>query len=92
MQCGVSCLAMICRYYGKNYSLEYLDKFCHANVSGVSMLGIADGAKNIGLNTMTVAASIDELGKIIETGNHVSLIEKKGAYYNLVKNQLELGN
>ena len=56
------------------------------------MLGIADGAKNIGLNTMTVAASIDELGKIIETGNHVSLIEKKGAYYNLVKNQLELGN
>ena len=61
MQCGVSCLAMICRYYGKNYSLEYLDNFCHANVSGVSMLGIADGAKNIGLNTMTVAASIDEL-------------------------------
>lgn len=65
MQCGVSCLAMICRYYGKNYSLEYLDKFCHANVSGVSMLGIADGAKNIGLNTMTVAASIDELKEIV---------------------------
>lgn len=31
-------------------------------------------------------------GKIVETGNHASLIEKKGAYYNLVKNQLELGN
>ncbi len=31
-------------------------------------------------------------GKIIETGNHQSLIEKRGAYYNLVKNQLELGN
>lgn len=31
-------------------------------------------------------------GRIIETGNHASLIEKKGAYYNLVKNQLELGN
>ena len=31
-------------------------------------------------------------GKILETGNHVSLIEKKGAYYHLVKNQLELGN
>jgi len=30
-------------------------------------------------------------GEIIETGNHDSLIEKKGAYYNLVKNQLELG-
>jgi ATP-binding cassette subfamily B protein len=31
-------------------------------------------------------------GQIIETGNHASLIEKRGAYYNLVKNQLELGN
>lgn len=30
--------------------------------------------------------------KIVETGNHASLIEKRGAYYNLVKNQLELGN
>ena len=31
-------------------------------------------------------------GKVVESGNHTSLIEKKGAYYNLVKNQLELGN
>lgn len=31
-------------------------------------------------------------GKIVEIGNHISLIKKKGAYYNLVKNQLELGN
>ena len=31
-------------------------------------------------------------GKIVETGTHTFLIEKRGAYYNLVKNQLELGN
>ncbi len=31
-------------------------------------------------------------GKVVESGNHASLIEKTGAYYNLVKNQLELGN
>ena len=31
-------------------------------------------------------------GRVVETGDHASLIEKKGAYYNLVKNQLELGN
>lgn len=30
-------------------------------------------------------------GKIVETGNHASLIKKRGAYFNLVKNQLELG-
>ncbi len=33
-----------------------------------------------------------EKGEIVETGNHAELTEKKGAYYNLVKNQLELGN
>ena len=31
-------------------------------------------------------------GKIVEVGNHKKLIEDKGNYYNLVKNQLELGN
>ena len=33
-----------------------------------------------------------EKGKIVEIGNHSSLTAKQGAYYNLVKNQLELGN
>lgn len=31
-------------------------------------------------------------GKIVESGNHKHLTNKKGVYYNLVKNQLELGN
>lgn len=33
-----------------------------------------------------------ENGKIIEIGNHTELINKKGTYFNLVKNQLELGS
>jgi len=33
-----------------------------------------------------------DTGRIIETGTHETLISKRGAYYNLVKNQLELGN
>ena len=31
-------------------------------------------------------------GKIVEKGNHQELIKLKGNYYNLVKNQLELGS
>ena len=31
-------------------------------------------------------------GSVVETGNHETLTEKRGAYYNLVRNQLELGN
>ena len=31
-------------------------------------------------------------GRVVEKGNHQELIKLKGNYYNLVKNQLELGN
>ena len=31
-------------------------------------------------------------GKIVEEGTHADLTKLKGAYYELVKNQLELGN
>lgn len=34
---------------------------------------------------------IDE-GHVVETGDHESLTARRGAYYRLVKNQLELGN
>ncbi|MCB2409848.1 peptidase domain-containing ABC transporter [Hymenobacter lucidus] len=33
-----------------------------------------------------------EKGQIVETGNHTSLIQERGIYFNLVKNQLELGD
>ncbi len=31
-------------------------------------------------------------GKIVELGTHEELIGKRGNYYGLIKNQLELGN
>jgi len=33
-----------------------------------------------------------EKGSVVEVGNHSSLVQEKGYYYELVKNQLELGN
>lgn len=46
------------------------------------------------LSTVKDADQIIVMGKgrIVEIGNHASLVEKQGTYYNLVKNQLELGN
>ena len=46
------------------------------------------------LSTVKNADQIEVIdhGKVVETGNHETLTAKHGAYYNLVKNQLELGN
>lgn len=33
-----------------------------------------------------------EKGKIVERGNHEELVSRKGKYFELIKNQLELGN
>jgi ATP-binding cassette subfamily B protein len=33
-----------------------------------------------------------EKGELVELGTHTELVEKRGAYFNLVKNQLELGD
>ena len=43
---------------------------------------------------MTIYLNIVVLdgGRIVESGTHSELIARKGAYYQLVKNQLELGN
>ena len=51
MQCGITCLQMICKYYGKEYSLESLSRYCFATTEGVSMLGISEAATRLGLHT-----------------------------------------
>ncbi|QUB90743.1 ATP-binding cassette domain-containing protein [Prevotella denticola] len=46
------------------------------------------------LSTVKNAGQIVVLdkGRVVETGSHEALTRKRGAYYNLVKNQLELEN
>ena len=65
--------------------VENLDKF----YKGKTVVVVAHR-----LSTVKNADQIIVLdkGKVVETGNHKSLTAKRGAYYKLVKNQLELGN
>lgn len=37
MQCGVACLAMICSYFKKDKSMNYLSEQCFATTEGVSL-------------------------------------------------------
>lgn len=61
MDCGPSCLRMIARYYGKNYSLQTLRERSFITREGVSMLGISDAAESIGFRTMGVKISLEQL-------------------------------
>lgn len=61
MQCGITCLQMICKYLGHSYSLNELEQYCPATVEGVSMLGISETANNIGLHTVCGQVSIEQL-------------------------------
>lgn len=61
MQCGIACLQMICRHYGVDYSLAHLSKICFATNEGVSLLGISEAATDIGLRTVCMRLTVDQL-------------------------------
>ena len=59
--CGPSCLRMIAKYYGRNYSVQYLREQAFITREGVSMLGISDAAERIGFRTMGVKVTLEQL-------------------------------
>ena len=61
MMCGVTCLQMICKYYGKNYSHEFLYSICYATAEGISLLGIKETANNLGFCTISGRLTLERL-------------------------------
>ena len=61
MDCGPSCLAMVAHYYGKKYSIQELREYCSLSRDGVSLLGIEDGAREIGFDTLAVEITTEDL-------------------------------
>jgi len=94
---------MIARAVYKNPDFLFLDEATNsldANNERVIMNNLAEFYK--GKTVVVVAHRLStvqnanniivlEKGKVIEEGTHVELTAKRGAYYELVKNQLELG-
>ncbi len=64
MQCGIACLRMVCRHYGKEYSTEYVSRYCFATTEGVSLLGISEAAERLGLHTVCGRMDIDRLRQV----------------------------
>lgn len=63
MQCGISCISMICRYYGKNAPLDYLENFCRPSKEGVSFKSMADLCGTLGLDCTAGRVALSELAE-----------------------------
>ncbi len=61
MDCGPACLRMIAKYYGNSYSLEMLRSHSFISREGVSMLGISDAAEYLGMHTLGVKITFEQL-------------------------------
>lgn len=95
---------LIARAVYRNPEYIFLDEATNS-LDSVNERGIVENMAEFGkgrtmviiahrLSTVSHADNIVVLdgGRIVETGNHAALISRKGVYYNLVKNQLELGD
>ena len=63
MECGATCLRMIAKFHGKEYSAATMQNLCVVTREGVSMLGISDAAEYIGFRTICGRMT---LGKMVE--------------------------
>ncbi|MDN5285035.1 MAG: Toxin translocation ATP-binding protein [Mucilaginibacter sp.] len=61
MDCGPTCLRMVAKFYGRNFTIQTLRQLCEINKDGVSMLGISDAAEKIGFRCLGAKLSLDDL-------------------------------
>src|SRR5215207_8549539 len=63
MDCGAACLKMICSYYNKEYSIQFLRSKCGITRQGVSINGICDAAEEINLKSLPIYVDFDSLAE-----------------------------
>jgi len=61
MDCGPSCLRMIAKYYGRNFSVQQLREKSHILRTGVNLLGLSEAAESIGFRSICVRTSLQKL-------------------------------
>ena len=61
MDCGPSCVRMIASAYGKVYPLSYLRALSHLTREGVSVLGIRDAMRQIGMESASFMLTLEQL-------------------------------
>ena len=65
MQCGIACIQMVCCYFGRKYSTEFISQYCHSTTEGVSLLSISETVKEIGIKTISGRVETNQLVRVI---------------------------
>ncbi len=89
MDCGPTCLRMVAKHYGRNYTLQKLRELCQISREGASLLGISEAAENIGFRSLGAKLTVDQLKEaqlpcvLHWRQNHFVVLYKvkKGNYY-----------
>jgi ATP-binding cassette, subfamily B, bacterial HlyB/CyaB len=61
LECGITCLQMICAFYGKSVPLSQLRELCEIGRSGVSLLALAESAEKLGFISRGIRATYEGL-------------------------------
>ena len=64
MQCGIACMAMVCKYYGRKCSFETLSNTCTITNEGVSMQALKQLAEALGFDVLCGKASLYQIKDI----------------------------
>lgn len=61
MDCGPTCLRMIAKHYGRSYTPQYLRQQSFLNRAGTSLLGLSEAAERIGMRSLGVKLTLEQL-------------------------------
>ncbi|MDR2275412.1 MAG: peptidase domain-containing ABC transporter [Sphingobacterium sp.] len=64
MDCGPSCLKIICDYYGKNILINTLRNLCSSSGRGISMRSISNAANKLGFDTTGLKVTAEQLTEV----------------------------
>jgi ATP-binding cassette subfamily B protein len=65
--CGPTCLRMVAKYHGQNFSREFLREKTGVTKQGVTMAGIADAAEDIEMRTLGMRVNLESLVNEVPT-------------------------
>ena len=61
MDCGATCLQIIAKHFGKSIPIHELREFTQTNRLGTSLKGISHAAEKIGLKSLPLQVTVDQL-------------------------------